>query len=144
MSQPGPAQGSRQLIVVELLPWTLALARPSALRGAHLPYPGTAGNRPHCAWACMWPRGQPAWEGAVESGFPSSPAPPTPPFSGAPVQGGPASLSLPAAPCQLGPTQQAWLSGCYSVGSPAAWDSWDGAKQSFTAHPGPVFRAKSH
>lgn len=42
MSQPGPTQGSRRFIVGELLPWSLALAQPSVLRGADLPCPGPA------------------------------------------------------------------------------------------------------
>lgn len=47
---------------------------------------------------------------------PPPPAPPTPSSSRAPALGGPASRSLPAAPCQRGPTPQARLSGCLSGG----------------------------
>lgn len=108
--------GSREQIVTvgELLPWSLALVQPPVPGGANLPCPGVAGNRPHCAGACMWPQVlgecQPAWQGAVGSASPTTP--PTASSSGAPVQGGSAAGSLPAAPCQLGPTQQARLAGC--------------------------------
>lgn len=119
MSQPGPTQGSRQLIVGELLLWSLALAQPSVLRGADLPCPGPAcGHKSTCRSASYQ-------GGSCGKCFSCQPHL-RPSSSGAPVQGGPTSCSLPAAPCQLGPTQQALLSGCLSAGSPAAWDPWDG------------------
>lgn len=65
-------------------------------RGADLPCPGAAGNRPRCAWACMWPQVlgecQPAWEGAVGSASPASPTYNL--LLGAPVEGGSAARSL--------------------------------------------------
>lgn len=95
------------------------------------------------------PRRMPACgEGAVGSASPASPTYTL--LLGAPAQSGPAFCSPPLqlpigwAPHQLGPTQQAGLSGCHSGGSPAARDPAGWGWEAFAARLGPGFSASSH
>lgn len=92
---------------------------------------GGCWEQPWCVWACMWPQvhGEcwPAGRGATGSLSPASPTYTLLLGGGGAVQSGLASRSFPAAPCQLGPTQQAGLSGCHSRGVQLPGTPRDGA-----------------
>lgn len=48
--------------------WSSTLSQPPVPRITDLPCPGAAGNRPRCAWACMWPQAHGERAGACLGG----------------------------------------------------------------------------